>query len=308
MVESPSAMNVDLSVMKRMVKDFTAGAIGGTACVMAGQPFDTIKVKMQTFPSLFKTAFDCGVKTLKQEGFRGLYAGTIPSLAANIAENSVLFLFYGQCLTLVKKLVGKKDEKELSILNRAFAGSGAAVFSSFALCPTELVKCRLQAQHQMNIMAGKTGAKSGVVQVTMQIIREDGFLGLFRGMTSTLVREVPGYFFFFGGYELSRYFLTPEGKTVDDLGAVRLTFCGGIAGVSLWIAIFPADVIKSRIQILTQGSEKVPGFFETMFQIVRNEGPRALYKGLGPTLVRCFPACGALFVAYEGTQKLLENV
>lgn len=159
MVESPSAMNVDLSVMKRMVKDFTAGAIGGTACVMAGQPFDTIKVKMQTFPSLFKTAFDCGVKTLKQEGFRGLYAGTIPSLAANIAENSVLFLFYGQCLTLVKKLVGKKDEKELSILNRAFAGSGAAVFSSFALCPTELVKCRLQAQHQMNIMAGKSGAK-----------------------------------------------------------------------------------------------------------------------------------------------------
>lgn len=91
-------------------------------------------------------------------------------------------------------------------------------------------------------------------------------------------------------------------------GAVRLIFCGGIAGVSLWIAVFPADVIKSRIQILTQGSDKVPGFFETMFQIVRNEGPRALYKGLGPTLVRCFPACGALFVAYEGTQKLLENV
>lgn len=58
----------------------------------------------------------------------------------------------------------------------------------------------------------------------MQIIREDGFLGLFRGMTSTLVREVPGYFFFFGGYELSRYFLTPEGKTVDDLGKIYFQF------------------------------------------------------------------------------------
>lgn len=65
---------------------------------------------------------------------------------------------------------------------------------------------------------------SGVVQVTMQIIREDGFFGLFRGMTSTLVREVPGYFFFFGGYELSRYFLTPEGKTVDDLGKIYFQF------------------------------------------------------------------------------------
>lgn len=159
MVEATSTMSMDLNVVKRMCKDFTAGAMAGIACVFAGQPFDTVKVKMQTFPSLFKTAFDCGVTTIKHEGFRGLYAGTIPSLAANIAENSVLFLFYGQCLSVVKKIVGKQDEKELSVLHRAFAGSGAAVFSSFALCPTELVKCRLQAQHQMNIMAGKTGVK-----------------------------------------------------------------------------------------------------------------------------------------------------
>ena len=169
MVEGTSTMSVDLNVIKRMCKDFTAGAVGGTACVLAGQPFDTIKVKMQTFPSLFRSAFDCGVKTIKQEGFRGLYAGTIPSLAANIAENSVLFLFYGQCLSLVKKITGKQDEKELSVLHRAIAGSGASVFSSFALCPTELVKCRLQAQHQMNVMAGKTGVKRYLVGCLFQI-------------------------------------------------------------------------------------------------------------------------------------------
>ena len=52
----------------------------------------------------------------------------------------------------------------------------------------------------------------------MKIIRDDGFLGLFRGLTSTLAREVPGYFFFFGGYELSRYVLTPKGKSPEDLG------------------------------------------------------------------------------------------
>ena len=56
------------------------------------------------------------------------------------------------------------------------------------------------------------------MQVTMQIIHQDGFPGLFRGMVPTLIREVPGYFFFFGGYELSRYLLTPKGKTVDEIG------------------------------------------------------------------------------------------
>lgn len=32
-------------------------------------------------------------------------------------------------------------------------------------------------------------------------------------------------------------------------GPVRLIFCGGMAGVCLWCATFPADVIKSRIQV-----------------------------------------------------------
>lgn len=63
------------------------------------------------------------------------------------------------------------------------------------------------------------------MQVTMQIIHQDGFPGLFRGMVPTLIREVPGYFFFFGGYELSRYLLTPKGKTVDEIGEYLSLSC-----------------------------------------------------------------------------------
>jgi len=36
-------------------------------------------------------------------------------------------------------------------------------------------------------------------------------------------------------------------------------------------------------------------------------GVRALYKGLGPTLMRTFPATGALFLAVETTRKVLGN-
>ena len=50
-----------------------------------------------------------------------------------------------------------------------------------------------------------------------QIIRQEGALGLFRGLTSTWAREVPGYFFFFGGYDASRKLLTPAGGSYDDL-------------------------------------------------------------------------------------------
>jgi len=41
---------------------------------------------------------------------------------------------------------------------------------------------------------------------------------LFRGLGSTIAREMPGYFFFFGGYEATRGLLTPAGKTKDEIG------------------------------------------------------------------------------------------
>ena len=35
--------------------------------------------------------------------YLGLYAGTVPSLAANVAENSILFAAYGACQKLVAR-------------------------------------------------------------------------------------------------------------------------------------------------------------------------------------------------------------
>lgn len=45
-------------------------------------------------------------------------------------------------------LIGKEKNAELSPLESAFAGSIAAIFAALVLCPTELVKCKLQAQKE----------------------------------------------------------------------------------------------------------------------------------------------------------------
>ena len=56
------------------------------------QPLDTVKVKMQTFPHLYDGMISCLTNTFRKDGFiRGLYAGTLPAVVANVAENSVLF-------------------------------------------------------------------------------------------------------------------------------------------------------------------------------------------------------------------------
>lgn len=52
--------------------------------------------------------------------------------------------------------------------------------------------------------------------------------------------------------------------------------CGAIGGVSLWTAVFPTDVVKSRIQVggasgsVGEGSSQA--FFPMLMNIARNEG------------------------------------
>ena len=54
------------------------------------------------------------------------------------------------------------------------------------------------------------------LSITKQVLREEGIRGLFRGLVPTFAREMPGYFFFFGGYELSKKFLSGN-KTESEL-------------------------------------------------------------------------------------------
>ncbi|XP_069049567.1 mitochondrial ornithine transporter 1-like isoform X2 [Lepisosteus oculatus] len=262
---------------------------------------------MQTFPTMYRGFVDCSLRTYRQDGLHGLYQGTMPALLANVAENAVLFACYGFCQQLTRRLFGLESVSKLSDLQNATAGSIASVFSSLVLCPTELVKCRMQALHEMKV-AGKTSLAYRVSawSIVRDIMKTDGPQGLFQGLTSTWLREVPGYFFFFGGYEISRTFFTKPGMSKDELDAALLVVSGGIGGAFFWLAVYPIDSVKSRIQVLSM-SGKQAGFLVSFINILRTEGVTALYCGLTPTVVRAFPSNGALFLAYELTRRALSD-
>ena len=44
---------------KHMFVDFVAGSVGATASVYTGQPLDTLKVKMQTYPAIYPNLSTC---------------------------------------------------------------------------------------------------------------------------------------------------------------------------------------------------------------------------------------------------------
>nr|XP_023996709.1 mitochondrial ornithine transporter 1-like [Salvelinus alpinus] len=209
----------------------------------------------------------------RQMGLRGLYQGATPALIANIAENAVLFMSYGFCQDVLRRITGMDQAVELSDLQKACSGSLASIFSSLALCPTELVKCRLQAMHEMEA-SGKipSGQKSSVWSVVRTVLRKDGPLGFYQGLTTTVVREVPGYFCFFGAYELCRTTFAQHLSTdKDGIGTTKVLYT---EPVFLYISVLPIGVAP-------------------------------LYSGLTPTMIRTFPANGALFLAYELSRKAM---
>lgn len=285
--------------------DFVAGSLGGAAQVYVSQPLDTVKVKLQTFPRLYNSMTHCFIKTYRKDGiFRGLYAGSIPAVIANVAENSVLFAAYGSCQKVVAYTQGLDNSKDLSVMGNAFAGFLAAFFSTFTLCPTELVKCKLQALRETTPkVKGQRFIHISPYKLTRQICQTDGIAGLYRGLSSTFMREMPGYFFFFGGYEGTRELLALPGQSKDDIGAVKTMIAGAVGGVTLWVMIFPADVIKSRIQVCNSRKSMMA----IGLKIVRNEGFMALYSGLLPSVLRTIPATATLFLVYEYTKKVLEG-
>ena len=115
-----------------------------------GQPLDTVKVKMQTFPHLYTNSVRCFLQTFKDDGIsRGLYAGTVPSLLAQVLENAVLFFAYGICQKGVMLLSKKNDVTELNAVENGLSGSCAGFFAALVLCPTELIKCKLQAMREV---------------------------------------------------------------------------------------------------------------------------------------------------------------
>ena len=132
------------------VADLMCGSLGGMACVLAGQPFDTVKTRLQAAPHAYRTIPTCVKKTFLEGGIRPFYHGATPAFTSNMVENAAIFLFYSQCQRLVQWMGGGRgSEQTLSVHQRGLAGSLAAVFTSVLISPLEMFKCRLQVHRQM---------------------------------------------------------------------------------------------------------------------------------------------------------------
>ncbi|KAK2555995.1 Mitochondrial carnitine/acylcarnitine carrier protein [Acropora cervicornis] len=125
------------------VKNFLAGGFGGICCVVSGHPLDTIKVRLQTMPTpepgqkpMFTGTLDCALKTVRKEGFLGLYKG----MAAPVVGVAPIFAICFWGFNMGKKLQLKNPNDDPTYFQIMTSGFFAGVCTTVIMAPGERIK------------------------------------------------------------------------------------------------------------------------------------------------------------------------
>ena len=328
--EAPSSER-QISLQNQGVEAFKDVVYGSTAGVLGKfieYPFDTIKVRLQSQSAVQGQArlagpFDAFVAAFRSpEGpLVSLYRGISAPLVGAAIETSSLFFSYrvAQDLVVANSPTLKKQKEEsngkiqLPFQHLLLCGAASGAFTSLALTPIELIKCKMQVPIAPSQMANELGYATtkpmGIFQLIRSVFRAHGILGFWHGQLGTLIRETGGSAAWFGSYEgIKLLYLRHDKniKSIEDVKVWQQMSAGAVAGMAYNFAFYPADTIKSRMQTEEVGATKSKGtFLSTGKELWRQSGLRGFYRGCGITVFRAAPSSAIIFSIYEGMRKYL---
>jgi len=188
------------------------------------------------------------------------------------------------------KLSDKKGQ--LPVYAEMIAGGTAGASQVMFTNPLEIVKIRLQ-------VAGEVASTQRVS--ALSVVRELGFFGLYKGARACLLRDIPFSAIYFPAYaHLKPKFADENGYN----GPLSLLVSGAIAGMPAASLVTPADVIKTRLQVVArEGQTTYNGLLDATRKIYAEEGFRAFWKGAIARMCRSSPQFGVTLVTYELLQR-----
>jgi len=236
-----------------------------------------------------------------EKGFFGRWASLFPGVSFGALYKVLQRTYKYGCQPILKDWMkprfgpsyesafGKKTGKDL--LN---ATSGAMIgLGEIVLLPLDVLKIKAQVNPQ--VLQGR-----GV----LEIFRTEG-MALYRGWNWTAARNMPGSFALFGAnsFMYTRVFGT-DGPKNSTFGQIVLASIAG--GTTSIIVSSPLDVIKTRIQ--NKPFDDPRSGASLLKDLIKEEGPHALFKGLTPKLGLIGPKlCFSFTIAQWLTARIQKS-
>ncbi|KAK0547243.1 mitochondrial aspartate-glutamate transporter agc1 [Tilletia horrida] len=285
--------------------NFALGGIAGATGATMVYPIDLVKTRMQNQrssvvgePLMYKNSIDCVKQVFRNEGFVGFYSGLGPQLLGVAPEKAIKLTVNDLVRGKAKDPVTGDITLPWELIAGGTAGGCQVVFTN----PLEIVKIRLQVAGELAKAEGADAVARGAVH----IVRQLGLVGLYRGASACLCRDIPFSAIYFPAYAHLKKDTFHEGKNGKKLSFGEMLASASIAGMPAAFLTTPADVVKTRLQVeARKGQSSYKGIVDCAATIFREEGFRAFYKGSMARVLRSSPQFGATLVAYEYLQALL---
>ncbi|CAK7335680.1 unnamed protein product [Dovyalis caffra] len=193
----------------------------------------------------------------------------------------------------------------LSICKSLVAGGVAGGVSRTAVAPLERLKILLQVQNPHSIKY------NGTIQGLKYIWRTEGFRGMFKGNGTNCARIVPNSAVKFFSYEEASkgilwLYRQQTGNDDAQLTPLLRLGAGACAGIIAMSATYPMDMVRGRLTVQTDKSPRqYRGIAHALSTVLKEEGPRALYKGWLPSVIGVIPYVGLNFAVYESLKDWL---
>ncbi|XP_032596360.1 calcium-binding mitochondrial carrier protein Aralar1 isoform X2 [Drosophila grimshawi] len=293
-VDSPNDRSAVIQVLEAVYR-FTLASFAGATGATVVYPIDLVKTRMQNQRTgsmigeiAYRNSWDCFKKVIRHEGVLGLYRGLLPQLMGVAPEKAIK-------LTVNDFVRDNFTDKRgnIPVWGEVVAGACGGAAQVIFTNPLEIVKIRLQ-------VAGEIAGGSKIS--ALSVVRELGFLGLYKGAKACLLRDVNFSAIYFPTYAHTKAALADKDGYNHPLS---LLAAGAIAGVPAASLVTPADVIKTRLQVAARtGQTTYTGVWDATKKIMAEEGPRAFWKGTAARVCRSSPQFGVTLVTYELLQRL----
>ncbi len=294
------------------------GAAAGMAGVVAGQPLDTAKVRLQSPRLGFTGVGDCIWRTAREEGVRALYKGMAVPLSSQIVIQAVVFGSYAfaeRQLSATGMFANNSRSRSSDGGNGGGGGSSSSNYwalflaGSFAgLVQTPLMTAVEAVKIKLQLQRGSAHQQfAGPFDCARQLVRTGGLRALFPGFFPTLVREVPSYGIYFFVYEyFKRRFRSSETGVTGNAG---LLMAGGLSGCASWAIVHPVDVLKTAVlgAAATPAGAAPASLWQVVRQNVRAHGWQWLTRGFAASQQRSFVVNAATFCCFEHTSEFVRS-
>ncbi|CAI9297614.1 unnamed protein product [Lactuca saligna] len=266
------------------------------------------------------------LRIANEEGFRAFWKGNLVTIAHRLPYTAVNFYAYEQFKKLLKSIpsIGNNSESAAADACVHFVGGGmSGITAAMATYPLDLVRTRLAAQLRSELRRQNQNLEHarwillqqrstvyyhGIGHALRTIIRDEGFVGLYKGLGATLLGVGPSIAISFSVYEMLRS--NWKSQRPEDSTVMVSLACGSLSGIASSTATFPLDLVRRRKQLEGVGGRARvynTGLLGTFGHIIRTEGFRGLYRGILPEYYKVVPGVGIVFMTYETLKKLFSD-